>query len=83
MPIAWDTERGRWFTLNPDTVVAPDDWLHWTRNGQNWNGMCAECHSTNLQKNFDPDKGTYATTVITSYSIHYTKLYDDCVTPGI
>ena len=62
LPIAWDTERERWFTLNPDTVIAPDDWLHWTRNGQNWNGMCAECHSTNLQKNFDPDSGTYATT---------------------
>ena len=62
LPVAWDTERRRWFTLNPDTVIAPDDWLHWTRNGQNWNGMCAECHSTNLQKNFDPDTGTYATT---------------------
>ncbi len=62
LPIAWDTERGRWFTLNPDTVIAPDDWLHWTRNGQNWNGMCAECHSTNLEKNFDPETGTYATT---------------------
>jgi tetratricopeptide (TPR) repeat protein len=62
LPIAWDTERARWFTLNPDTVVSPDDWLHWTRNGQNWNGMCAECHSTNLQKNFDADTGTYSTT---------------------
>jgi tetratricopeptide (TPR) repeat protein len=62
LPIAWDTERGHWFTLNPDTVIAPDDWLHWTRNGQNWNGMCAECHSTNLQKNLDPDSGAYATT---------------------
>ena len=62
LPIAWNTQRGRWFTLNPDTVIAPDDWLHWTRNGQNWNGMCAECHSTNLEKNLDPDTGTYATT---------------------
>lgn len=62
LPIAWDTERDRWFTLNPDTVIAPDDWLHWTRNGQNWNGMCAECHSTNLQKNFDPETGTFDTT---------------------
>jgi tetratricopeptide (TPR) repeat protein len=62
LPIAWDTERGRWFTLNPDTVIAPDDWLHWTRNGQNWNGMCAECHSTNLEKNFDAETGTFDTT---------------------
>ena len=62
LPIAWDTERNRWFTLNPETVIAPDDWLHWTRNGQNWNGMCAECHSTNLEKNFDPETGTFDTT---------------------
>ena len=62
LPIAWDTERERWFTLNPDAVIAPDDWLHWTKNGQNWNGMCAECHSTNLEKNFDPETGTFATT---------------------
>jgi len=62
LPIAWDTERKRWFTLNPDSAIAPDDWLHWTRNGQNWNGMCAECHSTNLDKNFDPESDTYATT---------------------
>ena len=62
LPIAWDTERERWFTLNPDTEIAPGDWLHWTQNGQNWNGMCAECHSTNLQKNLDPGTGTYATT---------------------
>ncbi len=62
LPIAWDTERERWFTLNPDTEIAPEDWLHWTRNGQNWNGMCAECHSTNLQKNLDPETGTFNTT---------------------
>ena len=62
LPIAWDTERDRWFTLNPSTTIAPDDWLHWTRNGQNWNGMCAECHSTNLQKNFDAETNTFDTT---------------------
>ncbi len=62
LPIAWDTGRKRWFTLNPESVIAPDDWLHWTRNGQNWNGMCAECHSTNLQKNYDPETGTFDTT---------------------
>jgi tetratricopeptide (TPR) repeat protein len=62
LPIAWDTERRRWFTLNPDTAIAPDDWLHWTRNGQNWNGMCAECHSTNLQKKFNAEDGTFDTT---------------------
>jgi hypothetical protein len=55
LTIAWDTERGRWFHLYPDQDIGPDDWLHWTRNGQNWNGMCAECHSTNLKKGYAPD----------------------------
>jgi len=55
LSVVWDVERAQWISLNPDTDIAADDWLHWTRNGQNWNGMCAECHSTNLRKNFDPE----------------------------
>ena len=62
LSIAWDVERNEWFHLYPDQDIPPDDWLHWTRGGQNWNGMCAECHSTDLRKNFDPDTQTYATT---------------------
>ncbi|MBK8883772.1 MAG: tetratricopeptide repeat protein [Bacteroidales bacterium] len=66
LPIAWDTERKRWFHLG-DTVysgqeIKPDNWLYWTNQAQNWNGMCADCHSTNLQKNFDPQTNTYRTT---------------------
>ncbi len=62
LTIAWDTEREQWFDLYPGENIPPDDWLHWTRNAQNWNGMCAECHSTNLRKGFDPDSRTYQTT---------------------
>ena len=62
LPIAWDTERQRWFALYPDTRIAAGDWLHWTRNGQNWNGMCAECHSTNLRKGYDAENKTFNTT---------------------
>ena len=58
---AWDVERQQWFFLYPGTDIEPDDWLHWTRNGQNWNGMCAECHSTNLRKNFDAESNTFHT----------------------
>ncbi len=61
LSVVWDVERAQWISLNPDTDIAADDWLHWTRNGQNWNGMCAECHSTNLRKNFDPETNTYDT----------------------
>ena len=40
----------------------PEDWLYWTRAGQNWNGMCAECHSTHLVKGYDMDTDTFNTT---------------------
>jgi hypothetical protein len=62
LTIAWDRDRGEWFDLYPDREIPPSDWLHWTRAAQNWNGMCAECHSTNLEKNYDPGTGSYATT---------------------
>ncbi|MGD8415356.1 MAG: multiheme c-type cytochrome, partial [Candidatus Latescibacterota bacterium] len=62
LTIAWDTEQNRWFYLYPGQDIPPDDWLHWTRPAQNWNGMCAECHSTNLQKNYDAESRTFATT---------------------
>jgi tetratricopeptide (TPR) repeat protein len=66
LPIAWDTEKGGWFhmgdTVYTDEEVGPGNWLHWTRQAQNWNGMCADCHSTNLKKNYNPVTRTYNTT---------------------
>jgi len=62
LSIAWDTVQKRWFSLYPTQTFPPSDWLYWTRNGQNWNGMCAECHSTNLQKGYDAGKKTFNTT---------------------
>ncbi|MDX2411499.1 MAG: tetratricopeptide repeat protein [Woeseiaceae bacterium] len=62
LSVAWDTDEQRWFDLYPDATFSADGWLHWTRNGQNWNGMCAECHSTNLQKNYDGETKTFNTT---------------------
>ena len=52
----------RWFYLYPGQEIPPSDWLHWTRNAQNWNGMCAECHSTNLREGLRPEDDTYNTT---------------------
>ena len=58
LSIAWDSRpkaQGgqRWFHLYPGQNIKAGDPLHWTGIGQNWNFMCAECHSTNLRKNFD------------------------------
>jgi len=60
--LTWDVERGRWYSQYPELDIPPDDWLHWSRGGQNWNGMCAECHSTNLRKGYDPETDSYETT---------------------
>jgi predicted CXXCH cytochrome family protein len=60
--IAWDSRDGRWFRVPPEGPIDPGDWLYWTNAAQNWNGMCAQCHSTNLQKNYDPESDSYNTT---------------------
>lgn len=67
LTIAWDSrskdEGGqRWFSLYPDQSFAPNDPLHWTGSYQNWNAMCAECHSTNLLQNYNDNRDTFATT---------------------
>jgi tetratricopeptide (TPR) repeat protein len=61
LSVAWDTEQGRWFHLYPDEPIPHDDELHWTGPNQNWNYMCAECHSTNLRKNYVAGEDRYET----------------------
>ena len=67
LSIAWDSrprDQGgqRWFHLYPEEVVDHEDPLHWTGSFYNWNSTCAECHSTNLQKNYSPEQERYETT---------------------
>jgi tetratricopeptide (TPR) repeat protein len=66
LSIAWDTRPaaaggGRWFHLYPDDKVGHADELHWTGRQQNWNFMCADCHSVDVHKNYDPAANRYAT----------------------
>ncbi len=62
LPIVWDVDKKEWYDLNPEIKIDAADWLYWTNAGQNWNGMCAECHSTDLKKNYDIDTDSYNTT---------------------
>ena len=62
LPLAWDSRDNRWFHLTSENQPDSRDWLYWTNAGQNWNGMCAECHSTNLKKNYNLETDTYDTT---------------------
>ncbi len=61
LSIAWDTHRRRWFSLHPDRAIPLDDPLHWTGRYQNWNLMCAECHTTNLRKGYNVESDSYQT----------------------
>ena len=67
LPFAWDSrdkqEGGqRWFHIYPDETLPPGDRLHWQQPLQNWNGMCADCHSTGLKRNYDSASDTFKTT---------------------
>ncbi|HEU4418387.1 MAG TPA: cytochrome c3 family protein, partial [Planctomycetota bacterium] len=65
--IAWDSrpkDQGgqRWFHLHATERLPAGDELHWTGIQQNWNFMCAECHSTNLRRGYDATNDRYHTT---------------------
>ncbi len=67
LDIAWDARSKaqggqRWFHLHPKEKIESDDILHWTGPNMNWNYMCAYCHSTHLEKNYQPENDTYNTT---------------------
>jgi len=67
LSLAWDSrpkDKGgqRWFHLYPDEEIKHDDVLHWSKLNQNWNFMCAECHSTGVAKNYDAAADRFATT---------------------
>ncbi len=67
LSIAWDArpaaEGGqRWYHLYPEEKIDYRDPLHWTGPYQNWNSRCAECHSTDLVKNYNAAERSFATT---------------------
>ncbi len=67
LPVAWDARPAevggqRWYHLYPEEPIVAGDPLHWTGPFQNWNTMCAACHSTGLRKNYDAATDSFATT---------------------
>ncbi|HYK44829.1 MAG TPA: cytochrome c3 family protein [Parafilimonas sp.] len=64
LPFCWDTrpkEQGgqRWFHIYGKEKIPPGDELFWTGVNQNWNYMCADCHTTDYFKNFDVSNNTF------------------------
>ncbi|GBL05364.1 cytochrome c3 family protein [Glaciecola sp. KUL10] len=65
LPFAWDTRAinvggQRWYHLYTHEVTQQDR-LHWRQPLQNWNGMCADCHSDELERNYKPLEDTFDT----------------------
>jgi len=65
--VTWDSrprEEGgqRWFRQYPTEQLDHTDELHWTRRAQNWNFMCADCHSTRVTKGYDAESDSFKTT---------------------
>lgn len=66
LPFAWDarlkSEGGqRWYHNYSHEEILPEDRLHWRQPLQNWNGMCADCHSDGLKRNYDADENSFKT----------------------
>lgn len=67
LPWAWDSRPAsdggqRWYHLMPQEALRPGDQLHWAGRDQNWNFMCASCHSTGLVRGYDAARDRYDTT---------------------
>ena len=60
--VTWDVIENKWFHQYKGDIIEPQDWLHWTNGAQNWNTMCAECHSTNLKKDYLIEEDAFNTT---------------------
>ncbi|MEG3768237.1 tetratricopeptide repeat protein [Alteromonas sp. 14N.309.X.WAT.G.H12] len=65
-PFAWDSrtqkEGGqKWYPLHADEDIHEADRLHWQQPLQNWNGMCADCHSSGLKRGYVPETNSFET----------------------
>ena len=65
LPFAWDARAKadggqRWYHLYSHKEIRPEDRLHWRQPLQNWNGMCADCHSDGLVRNYSAEKNSFA-----------------------
>lgn len=64
--VVWDSRTAaeggsRWLHVQGAGGVAPSDPLFFTHATQNWNHMCAECHSTWVERRYDPAADSFDT----------------------
>jgi len=65
LPFAWDSREKtaggqRWYHNYSHEEIRPEDRLHWRQPLQNWNGMCADCHSDGLVREYNAGKNSFS-----------------------
>lgn len=60
--LAFDPAKKEWFNVFGQENRQQGEWGHWTGRGMNWNSMCAHCHMTGYQKNYDTAADSYKST---------------------
>ncbi|HUR56243.1 MAG TPA: tetratricopeptide repeat protein, partial [Opitutaceae bacterium] len=60
--IAHDPAHAEWFNVFGGEQRRPGEWGHWLGRGMNWNSMCAHCHFTDFNKNYNATTDGYAST---------------------
>jgi len=61
---AFDPRSNQWFDVYGAEDRKPGEWGQWAGRGMNWNSMCAACHNTRLQKNYDAGNDVFHTTMV-------------------
>ncbi len=64
--VVWDSREptdggNHWFHVYGAEGISPDDPLFFTSAAQNWNHMCADCHSTLVERRYDVATDRFAT----------------------
>ncbi|MBI4878091.1 MAG: tetratricopeptide repeat protein [Planctomycetes bacterium] len=57
--LSYDPAKDEWFDVFGEEDRRPHEWGFWLNRGMNWNSMCADCHNTNLRKNYDAAADAY------------------------
>jgi predicted CXXCH cytochrome family protein len=64
--VVWDSRTAReggakWLHVYGAGGIAPSDTLFFTGSAQNWNHVCADCHSTLVERRYDPAADSFDT----------------------
>src|SRR6478752_2092747 len=64
--VVWDSRtasnsNGKWFHVYGKPGIAPSDTLFFTTPAQNWNNVCADCHSTRVKRRYDVTADSFDT----------------------